>query len=116
MPTYDYKCPECEHKQEDFHWINQKPEVKCEECGTIMEQQISGCGLVFKGTGFYSTDYKHPSEHRASVRKTVKSIAQGDQNVIHDMVGDAKKRNVENKKQQKTSSTVKNMPVKRRGS
>jgi len=116
MPTYEYRCPKCENEQEDFHWISQNPEIKCEECGEVMVRQLSACGVVFKGSGFYATDYKNPEQSNQAVRKTVKSLAQGDQKVAEDIVGDPTKLQAEHKKQQKVKEKKgKNLPIKRKG-
>jgi putative FmdB family regulatory protein len=57
MPTYDYRCPEG-HEFELFQKMSDKPRAKCPVCGKQATRQISGgAGLVFKGTGFYITDY-----------------------------------------------------------
>jgi putative FmdB family regulatory protein len=57
MPTYEYRCPEG-HKFELFQKISEKPRTKCPTCGRVASRQISGgAGLVFKGSGFYITDY-----------------------------------------------------------
>ena len=70
MPTYEYECPEG-HEFELFQKMSEKPSAKCPVCGKPAERQISGgAGLVFKGSGFYITDYgrdgkgprKDPSE------------------------------------------------------
>ena len=70
MPTYEYACPEG-HEFELFQKMSEKPRAKCPACGKIATRQISGgAGLVFKGSGFYITDYgkdgkgprKDPSE------------------------------------------------------
>src|SRR2546426_4332524 len=59
MPTYEYKCP-AGHRFEKFYaTMNDSRRVKCPTCGKQAERQISGgTGLVFKGSGFYVTDYK----------------------------------------------------------
>lgn len=58
MPTYDYKCPKCGTEFQEFQKISAKPGAKCPKCGGKAERQISGgAGLVFKGSGFYLTDY-----------------------------------------------------------
>lgn len=57
MPTYEYKCPES-HVFEKFQKMTDKPRAKCPVCGKMATRKISGgAGLVFKGTGFYITDY-----------------------------------------------------------
>jgi putative FmdB family regulatory protein len=57
MPTYEYLCPEG-HEFELFQKMSDKPRAKCPSCGRIAARKISGgAGLVFKGSGFYITDY-----------------------------------------------------------
>jgi putative FmdB family regulatory protein len=76
MPTYHYRCPACGHDFERFEKINAKARPKCPECGTRAERQISGgAGLLFKGSGFYATDYKRPKggEKSAESETTAKS-------------------------------------------
>jgi len=59
MPTYDYVCPNCGHEFQKFHKMNAKVKLKCPKCGTVAERKITGgAGLLFKGSGFYITDYK----------------------------------------------------------
>jgi len=59
MPTYDYKCVKCEHKFERFHGMNETPKITCPVCGAKTEKLIgAGIGIIFKGSGFYETDYK----------------------------------------------------------
>ena len=59
MPTYDYHCEHCNTINEHFHSITFEGIIKCFECGKPMKRLISGgCGIIFKGTGFYETDYK----------------------------------------------------------
>jgi putative FmdB family regulatory protein len=57
MPTYEYRCPEG-HAFEKFQKMTDKPRAKCPVCGKAATRKISGgAGLVFKGSGFYITDY-----------------------------------------------------------
>ena len=60
MPTYEYKCANCNHELEVFQSITAKPLKKCPECGKMKLQRLlgTGAGLIFKGSGFYETDYK----------------------------------------------------------
>jgi putative FmdB family regulatory protein len=59
MPTYDYRCQKCGHQFEVFQKITDDPIDTCPECNGKAERVISGgTGLIFKGSGFYITDYK----------------------------------------------------------
>ena len=59
MPTYEYECRECGHAFERFQGINEDPISLCPECeGKVRRLISSGGGLVFKGPGFYATDYR----------------------------------------------------------
>ena len=63
MPTYDYVCDACDHKFELFQSITAEPEKKCPECGKKKLRRLIGAGaaIVFKGSGFYQTDYRSDS-------------------------------------------------------
>ncbi len=63
MPTYDYKCSSCGHMLEAFQGINDDPLRKCPKCSKHkLERLISaGAGIIFKGSGFYATDYSSSS-------------------------------------------------------
>ncbi len=60
MPTYEYACTKCGHHFEQFQSMLDKPLKKCPKCGKPALKRLigSGAGLIFKGTGFYITDYK----------------------------------------------------------
>lgn len=59
MPTYDYECTHCKHKFEVFQKITADVLTKCPECGRKLKRLIgSGSGIIFKGSGFYATDYR----------------------------------------------------------
>jgi putative FmdB family regulatory protein len=67
MPTYDYKCPGCGTVFERVQKMKDPHVAKCPKCGAKAERQLSGGhGIVFKGSGFYETDYKRAGEKRAS--------------------------------------------------
>ena len=59
MPTYDYECSSCGHKYEIFEKIGANPRKKCPKCGKRRAKRLlgMGAGVVFKGSGFYTTDY-----------------------------------------------------------
>lgn len=60
MPTYDYVCDACEHEFEEFQMMSAKPLKKCPECGKNKLRRLigTGAGIIFKGSGFYETDYR----------------------------------------------------------
>ncbi len=59
MPTYDYECSACGHAFEAFHGMSAEPLSKCPECGGKLRRLIgTGAGVLFKGSGFYQTDYR----------------------------------------------------------
>jgi putative FmdB family regulatory protein len=59
VPNYDYKCQKCSHKFEVFQSMSDAPLKKCPECGGKVKRLIGGgAGIIFKGSGFYATDYK----------------------------------------------------------
>jgi len=68
MPTYDYRCRECDHEWEVFQSIKANAIRKCPECGRLKAQrQIGpGAGIIFKGSGFYQTDYRSSAYKKAA--------------------------------------------------
>ncbi|RKY08712.1 MAG: zinc ribbon domain-containing protein, partial [Planctomycetota bacterium] len=67
MPTYEYKCGHCNHLTEAFQSITASPKKKCPECGKMKLQRLIGigAGIIFKGSGFYETDYRSDSYKKA---------------------------------------------------
>jgi putative FmdB family regulatory protein len=63
MPTYEYRCDECETNFDAWQGINDDPLTECRACGSANIRRLisAGGGLVFKGTGFYATDYRSGS-------------------------------------------------------
>ena len=69
MPTYDYKCDKCGHEFETYQSMKDEKLTKCPSCGenTLKRLIGTGSGLIFKGSGFYLTDYKNkPAETTVS--------------------------------------------------
>jgi putative FmdB family regulatory protein len=60
MPTYDYVCKECGHAFEEFQSMSSEFLTVCPSCGkpALKRQMAGGAGMIFKGSGFYQTDYK----------------------------------------------------------
>jgi putative FmdB family regulatory protein len=68
MPTYDYECDACGHEFELFQSISEPVKRKCPECGKPKLRRLFGTGaaVVFKGSGFYQTDYRSDSYKKAA--------------------------------------------------
>ena len=61
MPIYGYKCDQCGHQLEVLQSLSAEPLRVCPECGGPLRKLLYPAGIVFKGSGFYSTDYKRSS-------------------------------------------------------
>ena len=63
MPTYDYVCNACGHEFELFQSMSESVKKKCPECGKLKLERLigTGAGVIFKGGGFYETDYRSDS-------------------------------------------------------
>jgi len=64
MPTYDYFCPKCDHEFEAFQSMKDEPLKTCPQCKkrSVKRRVGGGAGLIFKGSGFYITDYKNTAK------------------------------------------------------
>lgn len=72
MPTYDYKCTECDYTFEYFQKMTDEPLKECPQCKGKLKRLIGpGAGPIFKGSGFYQTDYKNKSNGSSSSGKSV---------------------------------------------
>ena len=73
MPTYEYKCEDCEEQFEFFQKMTEEPVKVCPMCGGDLQRLISGgIGVIFKGSGFYTTDYKNSSNHISTKKDSAK--------------------------------------------
>ncbi len=77
MPTYEYVCKKCGHHFDTFQSISAEPLKTCPKCEGVIERKIfGGAGLIFKGSGFYETDYKKASRRPQKAKeKTSKKSA-----------------------------------------
>ena len=73
MPTYDYLCTSCSHKFEYFQSMSDDHLKECPVCGSNVRRLVSGgTGLIFKGSGFYLTDYKDSPKEKNKNNKSKK--------------------------------------------
>ena len=71
MPTYEYKCEQCGHQFELFQSMTDEPPKTCPCCGGGVRRLIgTGAGFIFKGSGFYETDYRSDSYKKAAKADT----------------------------------------------
>lgn len=74
MPTYEYECENCGHRFEKFQNMSDAPLDKCPECGKKVRRAIgTGAGVIFKGPGFYATDYGRSGGSACSLETTGKT-------------------------------------------
>jgi putative FmdB family regulatory protein len=68
MPTYEYQCDACEHNFDEFQSMSEAPLKKCPKCGKPKLRRVFGTGaaILFKGSGFYETDYRSESYKSAA--------------------------------------------------
>jgi putative FmdB family regulatory protein len=68
MPTYEYQCDACDHNFDEFQSMSEKPLKKCPKCGKPKLRRVFGTGaaILFKGSGFYETDYRSESYKKAA--------------------------------------------------
>ena len=71
MPTYDYRCDSCGHTVDEFQQMSDDALILCPECEERSLRRLigSGAGIIFKGSGFYETDYKRAGEKKPSESK-----------------------------------------------
>jgi putative FmdB family regulatory protein len=72
VPTYEYKCRECGHKLEIFQSMNDAALTTCPECKTDSLKRLigTGAGIIFKGSGFYQTDYRSENYNKSAKKDT----------------------------------------------
>ena len=74
MPTYEYQCPQG-HRFDLFQRMSDEPRAQCPECGAESQRVISGgAGFLFKGDGFYITDYRSESYKKEASKETAPSV------------------------------------------
>lgn len=77
MPTYEYRCPKG-HEFEEFQRMSDPPVATCPKCGAEAERLLSaGAGLLFKGSGFYITDYRSESYKKSAEADKAQASSSG---------------------------------------
>lgn len=93
MPTYDYRCQSCGHEFELFQQMSEPVKRKCPDCGRPRLERLigTGAGVIFKGGGFYQTDYRSEGYKKAADADTKASESKaGDAAKPSDAAGDNK--------------------------
>jgi putative FmdB family regulatory protein len=105
MPTYDYRCNECGHTCEIFQAITDKPKRQCPVCKRRKMVRLigSGAGIIFKGSGFYETDYRSKTyQDDAQKEKNASSCAKAaDSSTSSEKTSKSKKKSESTKKSDK---------------
>ena len=80
MPTYSYECKKCGEEQDEFHGILAAPLIVCNSCGSKRMNRLlgKGGGIIFKGSGFYETDYKNKGSDKGGKDSAASSESKGD--------------------------------------
>ena len=70
MPTYEYECTKCDHRFEVFQSMKDEPLKRCPKCRCKIRRALgTGAGIIFKGSGFYQTDYRSKDYHEAAKKE-----------------------------------------------
>jgi putative FmdB family regulatory protein len=90
MPTYEYECDACEHLFEEFQSMRDEPLTKCPQCGKKKLRRLfgSGAAILFRGTGFYQTDYRSES-YKAAAKKDGEASSSGTTGTTGNATGDS---------------------------
>ncbi len=115
MPTYEYKCDKCGHQFEQMQGITAKSLRKCPKCGKSALRRLigTGAGLIFKGSGFYATDYrsenykesakKEKPEKTSEKKETTAAPVKSEAKSTSETKGTAEPKKTANKKNQETN-------------
>lgn len=83
MPTYEYKCRECGYEFDEFQKMTDEPLSICPKCNGELKRLIgTGAGPIFKGNGFYQTDYKNNNESKSTLKKETKQAESSPTNTV----------------------------------
>ena len=107
MPTYDYQCDACDHQWELFQKITEDPESKCPECKKKKARRLFGTGaaIMFKGSGFYETDYRSESYKKGVDAEKKRSESKSNDSKSDTKKTEAKSATKTDKSESKTNPT-----------
>jgi len=98
MPTYEYECKDCGHSFELFQSMTEIRMEKCPQCGGILRRLIGkGTGIIFKGSGFYATDYRSSDYHKKAKEEAGKVEKKKDEKSAPNSKSESKKKKDEGK-------------------
>jgi len=116
MPIYEYECKKCKAKLEVFQKMNDKPPVKCRNCGGRLEKLISASAIQFKGSGWYVTDYAGNGRRAAEkAEKDTASPGTTSDDKATDKTDKADKKTKESSPAKKTSEKASTSKVSKKG-
>ncbi len=73
MPTYEYECLDCGHKFDKFQQMSEEPLKQCPQCKGKVKRLIgAGSGIIFRGSGFYATDYRKGAPEKTAEKSPAK--------------------------------------------
>ncbi|MFC1668313.1 FmdB family zinc ribbon protein [Chlamydiota bacterium] len=100
MPTYEYECKKCSFRFEEFQKITDGPLKKCPKCKGVLKRLLgTGAGILFKGSGFYSTDYRSDS-YTKTKEKEEKTTSAKEESKKSDKSPETQKKSNETKKKE----------------
>ena len=121
MPTYGYRCGTCGHEFEIQQRITAQPLVECPKCGGRLSKMLYPAGIIFKGSGYYTTDYKGSGDGSAGSSNGVAHASEGSSESKPETKTESKSESkseskVETKAESKSESKPKSKPESKSGS
>ncbi len=106
MPTYDYKCDACGHNWELYQSMNDSPQKKCPKCKKNKAKRLLGlgAGIIFKGSGFYETDYKTKSGKEKKENSSARESSDSSKSSENKSSNDKKDTSAKSKSSKKSQS------------
>jgi putative FmdB family regulatory protein len=104
MPTYGYRCGTCGHEFEIQQRITAQPLVVCPKCGGKLSKMLYPAGIIFKGSGYYTTDYKGSGDGSAGSSNGVAAASEGSSESKPETKSESKSSKSESKSESKVDS------------